>query len=140
MDSEDILIALSTLVQKGILVPSEFWLSNYTALAVYGIKDKIDYITLNAKRMHFNAILKRNRDKGFVAEDRFRKRMIKIQSNVYLYEDTRPYKYMLVGGFRVETVYSIISKKLFYGSTKDILEADRIRELAKERRLWVEEK
>jgi len=122
----DIVKELNSICKEGVLKKTEFWLSNKTALVMYGIKKDVDYIGINCRRQIFKKVL--NSNKSYVARKVNKKRIIDIKGNILLFEDNRPYKACIIEGFRVETINSILSKKFFYGTVKDFRDIKQIEE------------
>ncbi|MBA5851668.1 hypothetical protein H2684_10180 [Clostridium sp. cel8] len=132
MDKNDILKELNYIVDNKILRPTDFWLSNRSALVIYGIKESVDYLIINCRQNIFNNLIKRN---NYIYRIERKKKITDLKPNVLLYEDNRPCKFTIIHGFKVETIYSIMAKKLFYASDKDLEQVDEIQQFLKKHSL-----
>lgn len=120
MNSDSIKQTLQAIIDRGILNADDFWLSNKSALVYYGISDDdLEYVSINCKRNVFDKLSKQGR---FFERKKGKTRIMQLSSSVVLYEDNRPCKFCIKNGIKVETIYSILSKKLFYGEGKNLKE------------------
>ncbi|MCH3965519.1 MAG: hypothetical protein LKE46_14875 [Clostridium sp.] len=116
MNKDDIIKALDNIIKKDIIKADDFWLSNKSALVFYGIENDLDYVSINCRQNIFQNL---ENEERYFERKKGKTKIMQLSSNVILYEDNRPRKFCYKDGFKVETMYSILSKKLFYGGLKD---------------------